>query len=163
MTISAVVSATTCESGGSNGGLTQHELARRADVPTISVSHFETGHRFPTSESLSRLADALGVSADYLLGRVSDPVGKAPSAPIQRSPSCCGLSKNVQAGAGAGEGSVRDPGRRGQEEAVTASQEEVIPRQNRDEVLCFLPFPSVPALSAPVKGKLAALVAFGDP
>ena len=56
-------------------GLTQEELARKADVPTISVSHFETGHRFPNAESLRRLADALGVSADYLLGRVKEPTG----------------------------------------------------------------------------------------
>jgi len=56
--------------------LTQEELARKADVPTISVSHFETGHRFPNAESLRRLADALGVSTDYLLGRVKTPTGK---------------------------------------------------------------------------------------
>jgi transcriptional regulator with XRE-family HTH domain len=57
-------------------GLTQEELARKADVPTISVSHFETGHRFPNAESLRRLADALGVSTDYLLGRVKKPTGE---------------------------------------------------------------------------------------
>ena len=57
-------------------GLTQDELARKADVPTVSVSHFETGHRFPNAESLRRLADALGVSADYLLGRVKEPTGE---------------------------------------------------------------------------------------
>jgi transcriptional regulator with XRE-family HTH domain len=57
-------------------GLTQEELARKADVPTVSVSHFETGHRFPNAESLRRLADALGVSADYLLGRVKVPTGE---------------------------------------------------------------------------------------
>jgi transcriptional regulator with XRE-family HTH domain len=56
--------------------LTQEDLARKADVPTISVSHFETGHRFPNAESLRRLADALGVSTDYLLGRVKTPAGK---------------------------------------------------------------------------------------
>jgi len=56
--------------------LTQEELARKADVPTISVSHFETGHRFPNAESLRRLADALGVTTDYLLGRVKTPTGK---------------------------------------------------------------------------------------
>jgi transcriptional regulator with XRE-family HTH domain len=56
--------------------LTQEELARKAGVPTISVSHFETGHRFPNAESLRRLADALGVSADYLLGRVKEPTGE---------------------------------------------------------------------------------------
>ena len=42
----------------------------------MSVSHFETGHRFPNAESLRRLADALGVSADYLLGRVKKPTGE---------------------------------------------------------------------------------------
>ena len=57
-------------------GLTQEELARKADVPIISVSHFETGHRFPNAESLRRLADALGVSTDYLLGRVKTPTGR---------------------------------------------------------------------------------------
>jgi transcriptional regulator with XRE-family HTH domain len=56
--------------------LTQEELASKADVPTVSVSHFETGHRFPNAESLRRLADALGVSADYLLGRVKEPTGE---------------------------------------------------------------------------------------
>jgi transcriptional regulator with XRE-family HTH domain len=55
--------------------MTQEELARKADVPTISVSHFETGHRFPNAESLRRLADALGASADYLLGRGKEPAG----------------------------------------------------------------------------------------
>ena len=57
-------------------GMSQEELARTADVPTASVSHFETGHRFPNAETLRRLADALGVSADYLLGRVKDPIGE---------------------------------------------------------------------------------------
>ena len=57
-------------------GLTQEELATKAEVPTISVSHFETGHRFPNAESLRRLADALGVSTDYLLGRIKKPTDK---------------------------------------------------------------------------------------
>jgi len=57
-------------------GLTQEELARKAGVPVVSVSHFETGHRFPNAESLRRLADALGVSTDYLLGRVKEPAGR---------------------------------------------------------------------------------------
>lgn len=57
-------------------GMSQEELARTAGVPLASVSHFETAHRFPNAETLRRLADALGVSADYLLGRVKDPVGE---------------------------------------------------------------------------------------
>jgi transcriptional regulator with XRE-family HTH domain len=57
-------------------GISQDELARKADVPSASVSHFERGMRFPNAETLRRLADALGVSADYLLGRVDDPAGE---------------------------------------------------------------------------------------
>jgi len=57
-------------------GLTQAELGKKADVPTVSVSHFETGHRFPNAESLRRISDALGVSADYLLGRAKEPTGE---------------------------------------------------------------------------------------
>lgn len=56
-------------------GLTQAELGKKAYVPTVSVSHFETGHRFPNAETLRRIADALGVSADYLLGRAKEPGG----------------------------------------------------------------------------------------
>lgn len=44
------------DSGGESD--TQEELARRAEVPKISVSHFETGHRFPNAESLRRLAES---------------------------------------------------------------------------------------------------------
>lgn len=55
--------------------LTQEELAWKAGVPVVSVSHFETGHRFPNAESLRRLAEALGVTTDYLLGRVKEPTG----------------------------------------------------------------------------------------
>jgi transcriptional regulator with XRE-family HTH domain len=74
-------------------GLTQEELARKADVPTISVSHFETGHRFPNAESLRRLADALGVSADYLLGRVKEPTGEDLEA---ADPEIAGLFRRFQ-------------------------------------------------------------------
>jgi transcriptional regulator with XRE-family HTH domain len=50
-------------------GLTQAELGRRAGIAAASVSHFETGQRAPSLESLVKLADALEVSADALLGR----------------------------------------------------------------------------------------------
>ena len=49
--------------------LTQAELGRRAVMAAASVSHFETGQRMPSLESLVKLADALEVSADVLLGR----------------------------------------------------------------------------------------------
>ena len=51
-------------------GLTQAQLGARAGMGAASVSHFETGQRAPSLESLVRLADALNVSVDALLGRV---------------------------------------------------------------------------------------------
>ncbi len=50
-------------------GLTQAELGKRADIAGASVSHFETGQRAPSLDSLVKLADALAVSVDVLLGR----------------------------------------------------------------------------------------------
>jgi transcriptional regulator with XRE-family HTH domain len=50
--------------------LTQSQLGGRAGIAAASVSHFETGQRVPSLESLVKLADALGVSVDALLGRV---------------------------------------------------------------------------------------------
>src|SRR5216684_5359702 len=50
-------------------GLTQAQLGRRAGMAAASISHFETGQRMPSLESLVKLADALDVSLDTLLGR----------------------------------------------------------------------------------------------
>ena len=52
-------------------GLTQSEVGHRAGIGGASVSHFETGQRSPSLESLVKLADALGVTTDALLGRAS--------------------------------------------------------------------------------------------
>ena len=49
--------------------LSQAELAQKAELQTAAVSHFETGQRKPSFDNLKRLADALNVSVDYLLGR----------------------------------------------------------------------------------------------
>jgi transcriptional regulator with XRE-family HTH domain len=59
--------------------LTQAELGRRAGMASASVSHFETGQRSPSLESLVKLADALEISTDALLGRES---GQVPGMPI---------------------------------------------------------------------------------
>jgi transcriptional regulator with XRE-family HTH domain len=50
-------------------GFTQAELGSHASMAAASVSHFETGQRVPSLESIVRLADALEVSVDALLGR----------------------------------------------------------------------------------------------
>jgi transcriptional regulator with XRE-family HTH domain len=49
--------------------LTQAQLGKRAGMAAASVSHFETGQRAPSLDSLVKLADALEVSVDTLLGR----------------------------------------------------------------------------------------------
>jgi transcriptional regulator with XRE-family HTH domain len=53
--------------------LSQSELATRAEMPPSSIAHFETGTRKPSFDNLKRLANALEVSTDYLLGRVKEP------------------------------------------------------------------------------------------
>jgi transcriptional regulator with XRE-family HTH domain len=52
-------------------GLTQGELGTRAGMAAASISHFETGQRVPSLDSLVKIADALKVSVDALLGRMS--------------------------------------------------------------------------------------------
>ena len=51
----------------------QSELAEKAGMPPSSIAHFESGSRKPSFDTLRRLANALEVTTDYLLGRVEDP------------------------------------------------------------------------------------------
>ncbi len=54
-------------------GWNQAELGEKAGMPASSIAHFETGTRKPSFESLRRLANALEITTDYLLGRVESP------------------------------------------------------------------------------------------
>lgn len=54
-------------------GWNQEDLASKAGMPASSIAHFETGTRKPSFESLRRLANALEITTDYLLGRVDTP------------------------------------------------------------------------------------------
>ena len=58
--------------------LSQSELAERTGLQPSAISHFETGKRAPSFENLVRLANALAVSIDYLLGRAEEPRGSGP-------------------------------------------------------------------------------------
>ena len=49
--------------------ISQVELARQLGVTKQSVSNWENDNIQPSVEMLSRIADALSVSTDYLLGR----------------------------------------------------------------------------------------------
>ena len=53
-------------------GLLQKDFADKANIPQGEVSHYEQGTRTPTLNKLVKLADALDVSIDYLLGRTGN-------------------------------------------------------------------------------------------
>jgi transcriptional regulator with XRE-family HTH domain len=62
----------------------QSQLAERANMPPSSIAHFETGNRKPSFDTLRRLANALDVTTDYLLGRVDDPALAEAGDPLYR-------------------------------------------------------------------------------
>jgi transcriptional regulator with XRE-family HTH domain len=61
-------------------GLSQSELAEKSKFQPSAISHFEAGRRSPSFDNLRRLADALSVTIDYLLGRQTDPQPAGPAA-----------------------------------------------------------------------------------
>lgn len=64
--------------------LSQADLARETGLPASSVAHFEAGTRKPSFDNLRKLANALNITTDYLLGRSEDPAGAAEADPIYR-------------------------------------------------------------------------------
>ena len=53
--------------------INQSELATLAGIPATSIAHFEGGSRRPSFDSLRKIAGALNVTTDYLLGRTEEP------------------------------------------------------------------------------------------
>ena len=49
--------------------ITQEQLAEMADISRVMVGRYETTDQLPALDTLVRIADALGTSTDYLLGR----------------------------------------------------------------------------------------------
>ena len=58
-------------------GLNQDELAELSMLSRISIARYETGKIEPGAKAIARIADALEVSTDVLLGRVEDTFEKA--------------------------------------------------------------------------------------
>src|SRR5689334_15941834 len=54
-------------------GLNQSQLAEKSGLPPSAINHFEQARRSPSFDNLKRLANALDVSTDFLLGRTDDP------------------------------------------------------------------------------------------
>lgn len=66
-------------------GLNQMELAEKSGFQPSAISRFETGAAKPSFDNLRRLAAALRVSTDYLLGLVDEPTAAAqPTDPLYR-------------------------------------------------------------------------------
>ena len=55
----------------SEQNISQQELANRLGVSQATIGSYETGERYPRSESLIALCDYFGVSSDYLIGRTN--------------------------------------------------------------------------------------------
>jgi len=64
-------------------GLSQGDLAKRTGLKPAAISHFETGQRKPSFDNLIKLAEALGVSMDYLFGGDSKHASTASSKLLQ--------------------------------------------------------------------------------
>jgi len=56
-------------------GYSQRELARLCGFSATQIFKYENGQSDPTSVNLTKMADCLNVSADFLLGRIDDPRG----------------------------------------------------------------------------------------
>jgi transcriptional regulator with XRE-family HTH domain len=60
--------------------LNQADLAERTGFQPSAISHFESGRRAPSFDNLKKLADALAVTIDFLLGRETVPTTAGPVA-----------------------------------------------------------------------------------
>lgn len=64
--------------------LTQYELAKKADISRSVLSAYENNTAIPTATVIARIAVALNVSSDYLLGLEND-YGAKVAAPMGES------------------------------------------------------------------------------
>ena len=64
--------------------MTQADLARAIGLPASSIAHFESGARKPSFDNLRKLANALNVTTDYLVGRADDPNVAESADPLYR-------------------------------------------------------------------------------
>ena len=63
-----IVFATRLREVRESRGWNQAELAQRAEMQPSAIAHFEASRRKPSFDNVRRLAKALEVSADYLMG-----------------------------------------------------------------------------------------------
>ena len=64
--------------------MSQAELARTSGIPPSSIAHFEGGTRKPSFDNLRKIATALNVTTDYLIGRSDSPEMATSADPLYR-------------------------------------------------------------------------------
>ncbi len=64
----------------------QKELAEKVGITEATLSRYENGKRTPGSDIAAKLAQALGVTADYLLGNDESKTIPEPAKEQRRSP-----------------------------------------------------------------------------
>ena len=52
-----------------NRGLNQDQLSALSGVPRICIARYESGKYYPSMENALKLAEALGVTLDELIGK----------------------------------------------------------------------------------------------
>lgn len=66
-------------------GLSQEKFGELVNMSQRSVAAWESGERTPSFATLSALADQLGVTVDWLLGRTDDKNAKKKKQPAEQS------------------------------------------------------------------------------
>jgi len=67
-------------------GVSQGELAKRTEMYASDISKMERGRMLPTAPRLRRLAEALSVSADFLLGLQDTAAAPSSTRPREDAP-----------------------------------------------------------------------------
>jgi transcriptional regulator with XRE-family HTH domain len=67
-------------------GVSQGELAKQTEMYASDISKMERGRMLPTAPRLRRLAEALGVSADFLLGLQDTAAAPSSTRPHEDAP-----------------------------------------------------------------------------
>lgn len=70
-------------------GLSQEQLAELSSLNRVTIAKYEAGRVEPGAQALSRIADALDVSADVLLGKEAPSQEKRPKTAESRIISEC--------------------------------------------------------------------------
>ena len=65
-----------------NAKLNQKQVADVLGLTVSAYGNYELGQREPNIESLCKLADYYGVSVDYLIGHVSNPLADRPMSDV---------------------------------------------------------------------------------